>query len=1126
MASPPPPYSPDPPSADATSPAAAASHSATPPANLNPENAVPSAERWSPDSPYLQVRSPLVATTTQFPPPPPSGQRLRSSSRNHAERILGAMNIRSRNTLPAQSAIEPRPHQTIQVFDQINTPPPAARRAVSANAIATYSSRLPYDSPQPADMIQAVPPPPPGPPPATSRSQSMSRATEVVYSPQSLMPTRRPAPGRGAVLEPVPPTPANWVDEDSQMSQSAWSTQRAQQQADSDAFQRDGSFESVDSAGETSVAQRNISGLVRSPHVRNISAKGLRERRSESQMGRRQNSGDMEPGSAVVEALSRPLQDIVTSESESLGNRRASSRLTPQSARFRGLDEALQSAGNEPLSGNLASGRTTPKSATFSPGIDRTYLTPRDTPRGQDSLHRRIVSGTLSGTPTSATHRPVSHILHLPNEDEVNIPVMPLSSEPTTPRTNARDTNSSSASQAMDRYRVFLEKEAAAETNSEKLHLFIEHMVAESKMRRELYADVFEEENLDPSELLEGMFEEAEHNAVDAHLAQLSTVASINVSRPSSAANSYSDLQSTSTRQTSIANSMDHPTLSINTAIPETRRGNFVPCLSPIASMSAVTRDETESRGRAPSRWWEGGSNPSTNGDGFKVLERTKRETKYMSAVIENEISPSIQISSKVPAYGENDYPPEKTDFQDHISYQKSPLPSRSTDPYDTPYTPDPRKLDVSRLITLPPPYPRHHPAVNNSHPDLADIRAAIRELIDSSEVDTAQQSYTTQITEKRMRANSFQEKQQAAYAAAIQRRMDSGTISQREFDAAEASLESTLGTSRLELAKADFSLYESLVISPSHTIYTTRISRATEALNALSTRLISDISTHSPNQPQEAGDEQPELLEKLTMLKWLFEARESLHRDLYALLSERNSRYKATVLLPLSSLEQAEERSSAESFFKTDSLDRALQFSTSALQRWTSFHSTIERHVTQGVGIILSAFWDIAPPLQALLQRVPAETRDLRKGRFDILIPKAEVEENPAYWEHPLRYLWSIVCHAEDSTRQFVEGQVSLWCLLQEVREGVVRARRSKETAQNVCERDNGQEGSTTDDDEEAIMQDEIRSGVEDLKEKVAAVEGQWVEGLGGEIGRVKDGLRTFLEETGGWDDELEGGE
>ena len=44
-----------------------------------------------------------------------------------------------------------------------------------------------------------------------------------------------------------------------------------------------------------------------------------------------------------------------------------------------------------------------------------------------------------------------------------------------------------------------------------------------------------------------------------------------------------------------------------------------------------------------------------------------------------------------------------------------------------------------------------------------------------------------------------------------------------------------------------------------------------------------------------------------------------------------------------------------------------------------------------------------------------------------------------------------------------------------------------------------------------------------------MAAVEGQWVEGLGGEIGRVRGAVKGWLQETGGWDEEmeeLEGGE
>lgn len=49
------------------------------------------------------------------------------------------------------------------------------------------------------------------------------------------------------------------------------------------------------------------------------------------------------------------------------------------------------------------------------------------------------------------------------------------------------------------------------------------------------------------------------------------------------------------------------------------------------------------------------------------------------------------------------------------------------------------------------------------------------------------------------------------------------------------------------------------------------------------------------------------------------------------------------------------------------------------------------------------------------------------------------------------------------------------------------------------------------------------IQRGVEDLKEKVSVVEGQWAEGLGAEFDRVKHGVRGYLEATGGWDEELE---
>ena len=184
MASPPPPYTADPPtSADSINQPAIFSHGTTPltaSSTFTPiDHALGSGERWSPESPYMQVVSPSLVQNAQFPPPPPPSS---GGQRNHAERFLGAINLRSRNSPLVQSAIEPQQHHTIQVFEQIDSLPPTARRAVSTSAIGNYTSRPNFSNPIQHTMARAIPPPPPGPPPppaATSRSQSMNRVSEV-----------------------------------------------------------------------------------------------------------------------------------------------------------------------------------------------------------------------------------------------------------------------------------------------------------------------------------------------------------------------------------------------------------------------------------------------------------------------------------------------------------------------------------------------------------------------------------------------------------------------------------------------------------------------------------------------------------------------------------------------------------------------------------------------------------------------------------------------------------------------------------------------------------------------------------------------------------------------------------
>ena len=66
------------------------------------------------------------------------------------------------------------------------------------------------------------------------------------------------------------------------------------------------------------------------------------------------------------------------------------------------------------------------------------------------------------------------------------------------------------------------------------------------------------------------------------------------------------------------------------------------------------------------------------------------------------------------------------------------------------------------------------------------------------------------------------------------------------------------------------------------------------------------------------------------------------------------------------------------------------------------------------------------------------------------------------------------------------------------------------------------GEDATSVDREMRAIRQDEEARLTEDLKEKVALVEGQWGEALGQGLEDCKDRVEAFLEEQGGWDDSL----
>lgn len=1012
-----------------------------------------------------------------------------------------------------------------------------------------------------------LPPPPPGPPPASARSQSLNRHTE---SPSAeLAPTlpfrqRRP-PGTGTALDAVPPTPADWMEGDDThlkgpLSPRAISKGPSSLHIDTGSIlhkRRSGvDYPQTATATTPGHARRDSSagGLFRSAAVRNRStSKGIRERRSESRngKGRAVDESAIEPQSAVApwsEGFGdvRPTNLILPAPRSA--KERMHSKSTPKSGKsMQSLDGALHSAGLNVASGkavSFASSHTTPQAESsqrqdfshappFSPGrasysnpspeIIASHPLPLELPPSPTARRSMGPSRLSLIVPPSPDQRPISHLLHMPNSDDsMQIPLTPSSRKVPGPVVDLLGPESPQAfaSRAIERHRIFAEREAAASNDADRLDLYVQYMVAESRIRREQYTSIFEEDGIDIDDLVQGIFG---HHSTDADTHERQRVPSrVGTSKRTSIASSALGESSSQASQGDIsAVSRTHESPSSATTNGSTQNRpdstwwkDYVPCLSPIASMSIVTgQDEMDSRGRAPSRWWEDQSQPgdACQGDAFNVLGRSKRESKYMgvarnpSALYENVQSSSNnnvhwqpQEANQQPSYGPDEYPPEKLGWHEEDPSAPPALQYPPT-PHSAPFTPDPRRLDVSRLVTLPPPYPRHHPAVNNSHPDLTDMRDVVRSLNEKEELESIRGIYREQLLGKRQRAESWCKHQRSLHSQDIEFRIEHGEMSQDQFDAAETELEAKIHRSRMEITQDDFDLFQNLVLTPLHSIFSERISLATSSLGKLSSRLFTDAQLQSPNLPQEEGDEQPELLEKLTQLKWLFEARETLHRQIYDLLSERNERYKAIVLLPYQHSNSHDKRSEAETFFAKDAQDRRLVFEQAVCSRAEAFLSVIETNVSRGVEVQLSAFWDIAPSLLEVLHKIPSDL-----DSFDIQIPADEYTENPSYYDHPLQYLYSLLGHAEKSTYQFIESQINLLCLLHEIRSHtlIARCRMEKRSIEEMQKR-------------------EERRLTEDLKEKVGVVEGQWEEALGSELIEVRERVRGFLLEEGGWDDE-----
>ncbi|KAF2830638.1 hypothetical protein CC86DRAFT_367357 [Ophiobolus disseminans] len=1202
MPSPPPPYSPAQaqnisqtltPSPQLQGNAFALNHPPPPPIPTSaPSSARPiSGYQSRPGSMVIPSSATSMTSNPQFPPPPSRNGTGRSASRDKLSSKFSLSSFRNRNNdhSPAPSAIESLHIHTSDAIQRapaspglvaqraaphyLNTPlperryspehespirAPAARRAASAGVLGHGTEiRTPIEqSPLVAQSgwgrHAPLPPPPPGPPPSSSRSQSVgpggvAPVAESVREPTrpSAPPTRRPGQ---TMLTPIPPTPLGWQEEpsgDRTRSPAARglhidTSPRSIRQHEHDAPPSESGTLSISSGPTVTTSQSNDT-LYRTPSKRDISARGIRERRSESRAARERVEPSNNPWAQDLEASSaKPANlDLETG----LARRGAVTKSTPRSS------GAIRSPRSGHLFNDPGSSDSTPRMDVYQRAAPLSAPTPPFSP-GTDNLDRLHSQKPVASLPSKAL--PTPPIRTYADEDgtiltiesgvsnrsisQMSIQSMPGvdSSTASTPKPATRD---AFAQASTERHRVFIEKEMAAETDQDRLELFAEFIVTESRLRRDRYSSAFDSMAGDIMDLTRDLWRSHGNTGRRSATPSAQNTPSILSGRRSQAsiAGGSPDTRPSNSMPTtaaSPASSMGNFTPHTEPASPSsassqkardaTWNNNYHPSLSPIPSMAMSTiPDEQDSRGRSASRWWE--SDTGSSAGGGRRLERSKRESKYMS--LQKEARESLQWvgedqqtpkqragSSSRQMYGPDEYPPEKVG-----SHEEFPQQSQHSHGYyqtNTPSKPDPRKLDVSRLVTLPPSYPRHHPAVNNSHPDLTTIRSSLRTISDLEDVKNTKNAFAAKIEARKEQENTSLSERRAELRYNIQDNVRTGVMTFADAAKAEAEFDIRENQRAQDVVQWVFDTFQTEVANSLHAMFCERITRVSASMEHLKGRLSSEAQETNPNQTQEEGDEKPELLEMLTLLKWLFEAREQLHKELFELEDERNDLYRDIIVLPYVQAKNEQKVKEAISFFRRDAQDRKVTFEKDILKRYEDVMGVIEQNVTRGVEAQLSAFWDIAPGLLAIVQQVPP-----RLQKFEVLVPPQEYEETPAYHDFPLQYLYSLLAHAGRSAYQFIESQINLLCLLHEVKTGVMTAGSRLLETQRLLE---GEDLAGVDQEMKAIRADEERRLTDDLKEKVGLVESQWNAALGQGLEDCKTRVQDYLTEQGGWDDSL----
>lgn len=520
------------------------------------------------------------------------------------------------------------------------------------------------------------------------------------------------------------------------------------------------------------------------------------------------------------------------------------------------------------------------------------------------------------------------------------------------------------------------------------------------------------------------------------------------------------------------------------------------------SAYEARIADEESSRGRTSSRWWEtskdGGScsisesvafrsdgdNDSVYGTSYprrsRRFNKTPRQSlKEIAELVNTPRSSGTQVNGNANRDAASylhsaAFPPDRKPSSRSRSRSQAPSASR----------PRPKRrptvktsLDIAPLLTLLPTWPREYPAVNNSHPRLEVFRDLVRTLNDISKITTLQTRFDESTEKTKDQFLTESQRRRISQAERIQGLYTRGDLHYDEMERLNLQFEHEESKIRYEAEEEDFNSFVKSVVEPAHRDLHERITAASAAYGDL----MMLIKARNPMKTEE--DEQPELLEYLTALKWIFDVRETLHQHSYDILASRNERYRNLTLAPLRDARDQAPLQQASAFFNKDALDRAAEFQKHKVQRYEKFMDFIEQQCSIGVEEARSRFWEIAPLIMECLEKIPEALENVVP-----IVPPEESVEHPEWVELPMRYLERKVAETEGAMRGLgLEEGEGLLCLLHGVKTALSRAKG---------------EG-----------QEQERRLTEDLKEKVGMIEEEWQEGLGGLLEKIRGDVEREME-------------